>query len=194
MSGDRLAADPWKVAADGLAVPVFVLKPDCEIVDCNPFGDQFLRAARILRRNKGRLSVRRQSDDVLLLSGVSEAHQRQNTLLLRLRVRTGEIGCLIRIEPVAAAGLVVVTVAELRLEIAHPAGWTRGLFGFNATGAALAEAMADGKSLADFAEAEAMPIGTVRTRLKKLLAQTGTNSQAELVGILLRGGVLRVPD
>ena len=182
----------WRTALDGLAVPVFVLRPDSEIVYCNTFGDAFLRGARIFRRMKGRLSVRRHSDDETFVAAVSLAHATQKRELLRMRMRTGEIGCLVNIVPMGEHGLLLVSIAELRLKPEREEGWSRPMFGFNPTGASLAEALTEGLSLAECAEAMQLPIGTLRTRLKKLLARTGTSSQAKLAAVLLRGSVLLV--
>ena len=182
----------WQVALDGLAVPVLVLREDCTIVYCNSFGDAFLRAARIFRRMKGRVSIRRQGDDELFVAAVSQAFMSKKRDLFRLRQRTGEIGCLAHIVPLSDVGFVLVSIAELRLKPEREEGWTRTLFGFNATGTGLAEALADGQSLAECAEAMQLPIGTLRTRLKKLLSRTGTSSQAKFAAVLLRGSVLLV--
>ena len=182
----------WQVALDGLAVPVMVLRSDCAIVYCNSFGDAFLRAARIFRRMKGRLSIRRLGDDEAFVTAVAQAFTSKKRELFRLRQRTGEIGCLVHIVPLTELGFVLVSIAELRLKPEREEGWSRTLFGFNATGTGLAEALADGQSLAECSETMQLPIGTLRTRLKKLLARTGTSSQAKLAAVLLRGSVLLV--
>jgi DNA-binding CsgD family transcriptional regulator len=91
-----------------------------------------------------------------------------------------------RIEPVPDEPVVLVCITELRAPLPLDANWSRAAFGFSPQNAALAESLALGLSLAEFATAENLPIGTVRTRLKKLLLQTGLSSQASLAAMLLR--------
>jgi DNA-binding CsgD family transcriptional regulator len=78
----------------------------------------------------------------------------------------------------------------LRAPMLLAQGWSTAAFGFSAPHAALAESLALGHSLADFADTHNLPIGTVRTRLKKLLVQTGTSSQASLAAMLQRASVI----
>ena len=54
--------------------------------------------------------------------------------------------------------------------------------------AELAEALAGGENLSEFAERTGLSIGGARTRLKKLLRRLGTRSQSDLVALLLRAG------
>lgn len=106
--------------------------------------------------------------------------------MLRFLTRQEEASALMRIEPLPTKDMVTVCISELRAPLLLDAGWSRGAFGFSPQNAALAESLAIGRSLAEFAATESLPIGTVRTRLKKLLLQTGTSSQAQLAAMLLR--------
>lgn len=55
--------------------------------------------------------------------------------------------------------------------------------------AALAALLAQGMDLAEAASQSGIGIGTARGYLKQILAKTGTHRQAELVSLLLRGGL-----
>lgn len=56
--------------------------------------------------------------------------------------------------------------------------------------AALASALTEGRSLAEFAEARGCSEETARTHLKRVLEKTDTHRQAELVGVLLGAAAL----
>jgi DNA-binding CsgD family transcriptional regulator len=62
----------------------------------------------------------------------------------------------------------------------------RGLFGLTPAEAAIAAALAEGKSVEDIAAAHRISLNTTRTHLKSILAKTGTRRQAELVALVLR--------
>jgi len=60
------------------------------------------------------------------------------------------------------------------------------LFGLTPAQAALAVALAEGRTLADVAHETGLALSTVRERAKQLFARTGTRRQAELVALVLR--------
>ncbi len=64
------------------------------------------------------------------------------------------------------------------------------LHGLTVTEAALAAALAEGRSLADFADDRGCSEQTARTHLKRILEKTRTKRQPDLVRVLLTGGVL----
>ncbi len=180
-----------RVALDSLATPVFVLRSDCAVVYHNEEAATLLHSGGAFRIGKGRLVARRARDDAVLVETVPQVCATGMLAQLRFISRTDEASILLRVAPVPGQPLVVVSLAELRVPLLLDAGWSRRFFGFSASAASLAEALADGATLASFAESTGLPIGTVRTRLKKLLQQTGTSSQSALVGLLLRGAALR---
>lgn len=178
------------IALNYLSAPVFLVQPDCHIVETNDFGRLFLQNSKILKDLNGVLHVQRRADNATLMDAVRRVHARGQHELIRLLRRTDDVACLVHLAPAHDTDLVVLCVADLRVALPHPPGWTRTLFGFNATTAALAEALADGQSLAEIAASQNLPIGTIRTRLKKLMTQTGTSSQSALVAMLLRASAL----
>ena len=192
-NSDRLediAPGVWRVALDGLAVPVLLLGRDGEIVYCNQFGDAFLRAAKVFRRLNGRLSVRRKHDDEAVMSALDRVHRTRVHELLRLRLRTGEVSCLLHLDPAPDSELVVATIAELRLAPDRAPGWSGLLLGLRNADIRLSESIANGQTLQEAADQDSTPIGTLRTRLKKLFIRTGTDSQTRLAAMLLRSAVL----
>lgn len=177
-------------ALDMFAVPAFLLRPNCEILASNVSGPALLRTSRAFYAHQGRLTVHRSHDAQALTDAVARVVAGGETELLRLLTRQEEASALMRLQPVPAQQMVIASIAELRAPMLLEPGWSRAAFGFSAPHAALAESLAHGHSLADFAEAERLPIGTVRTRLKKLLLQTGTSSQASLAAMLQRASII----
>jgi DNA-binding CsgD family transcriptional regulator len=62
----------------------------------------------------------------------------------------------------------------------------RHLYGLTGREASVAQALSQGQSLSEIAEAFSIGMGTVRSHLKKILSKTNTGKQAELVALLLR--------
>lgn len=177
-------------ALDMLAVPAFLLGADTRILACNTAGRLLLQRSPAFFDNHGKLAIRRTNDEAALSEAVHRSAEKQEPVLLRFLTRQEEASALMRIEPLAGKAMVTVCITELRAPLLLDAGWSRTAFGFSPQNAALAESLSVGRSLAEFAAAENLPIGTVRTRLKKLLLQTGTSSQAQLAAMLLRASAV----
>ncbi|GAB0118351.1 helix-turn-helix transcriptional regulator [Acidisoma sp. 7E03] len=171
---------------DMIAFPAFLLAPDTRILASNAAGRLLLQRSPAFLDSHGKLAIRRTNDEAALSEAVQRSALAQQPVLLRFLTRQEEASALMRIAPVLGQPLVTVCITELRAPLLLAPGWSRAAFGFSPQNAALAESLAIGRSLAEFAELEALPIGTVRTRLKKLLLQTGTSSQAQLAAMLLR--------
>jgi DNA-binding CsgD family transcriptional regulator len=88
--------------------------------------------------------------------------------------------------PVPAA-LVIVTDPEALPQ--PPAATLRRLFGLTPAEAGLAQALAAGRSLHEYADQAHVTCETARWRLKQVLAKTDTHRQAELVRLLLTSAV-----
>ena len=169
-----------------VAIAAFLLATDTQILACNRAGRLLLQRSPAFFDNHGKLAIRRTNDEVALAEAVQRSAAQQEPVMLRFLTRQEEASALMRIEPLPTKDMVTVCISELRAPLLLDAGWSRGAFGFSPQNAALAESLAIGRSLAEFAATESLPIGTVRTRLKKLLLQTGTSSQAQLAAMLLR--------
>ena len=89
--------------------------------------------------------------------------------------------------PIPAA-LVIVTDPERLPRV--PAALVQRLYGLTPAEAALAQALAAGKSLQEHADEGRLTFETARWRLKQVLAKTDTHRQAELVRLLLASAVL----
>ena len=63
----------------------------------------------------------------------------------------------------------------------------RALFQFTPTEARIAQALANGKTVAEIAAAHRATHQTVRKQLKIIFAKTGTNRQAQCIAVILRG-------
>jgi DNA-binding CsgD family transcriptional regulator len=177
-------------ALECVAAPLVLVRPSGEILHSNGAGAALLRERRVLRSVGGALSFRRAADRKSLSAALARVAAQRQPEVLRLFGRPGEIVMLLTFSPVPGLPLVVVGAADLRGPLPLPPGWTRLAFGLTPQSAALAERLADGATLADFAEATGLPIGTVRTRLKKIAGATRTTSQPALVALLLRGAAV----
>jgi DNA-binding CsgD family transcriptional regulator len=62
----------------------------------------------------------------------------------------------------------------------------RALFGFTPTEARIAQALANGKTIAEIAAVNRANLQTVRKQIKNIFAKTGTNRQAQCVAVILR--------
>jgi DNA-binding CsgD family transcriptional regulator len=88
----------------------------------------------------------------------------------------------------APAALAIVTDPEASPQA--PAAVLQQLYALTPAEAALASALAAGKTLQEHAEEARLPSETARWRLKQILAKTDTHRQAELVRLLLTSAVL----
>ena len=181
---DLLGAVAYEIL-DIVTTPILLLRIDCRIVYANQAGELLLQAGRAFSRAHDKLSVQRREEHNALQNAVSTvaASGQPDTVLFSNRQEN--VNYVIKLRP-TSRGLVVVSVAELRSALPFPPGWTQRLLGLPETYAALAEALANGENLAEFSARSNLTIGGVRTRLKKLLARTGTRSQADLVALMLR--------
>ena len=186
----RASMDAARVALNMLSSAVFVLRPTSEILESNQAGQELLRVSRAFRRHQNRLVIRRGADAVTMAEAISRVAACGQAEMIRFLTRQEEASAFMRVEPVPGEPVVVVCITELRAPLLLAANWSRAAFGFSPQNAALAESLTLGHSLADFAATEGLPIGTVRTRLKKLLQQTGLGSQASLAAMLLRASAI----
>ena len=192
LAADKLS-EAARVVLDSSLIPTLIVESDGRIIHGNAASVALLRSDVAFHAVDGHLALHRAAENQALADAVQSAACDGTMGLLRFFSRPGEPSLLVRVTPTPWPNLVVIYIAELRQKLRLPPGWSRVAFGFTLTNATLAEALADGLSLAEFAELNGLPIGTVRTRLKKLLSFTGFSSQAALVASLLRGASI-MPD
>ncbi|KWF65512.1 helix-turn-helix transcriptional regulator [Burkholderia pseudomultivorans] len=174
------------------------------------------RAGRIIHSNRAAVEMLRRENGLFASSSFVRAASPATTqALLRLIDRACNAGTQPSInEPVGAlaierAGMrpLSVLVAPIRRDDAAVASseriamlivrapeendarrndTLRALFGFTATEAALAGALADGLTLSDIAARHRVTLNTVRSQLKAVLRKSDTAKQSELVALVLR--------
>lgn len=72
-------------------------------------------------------------------------------------------------------------------------GTLQGMYGLTSAEAHLTEALVNGQSLKQYAEARCVSMNTVRTQLQAVTAKTGAKRQADLVRIVLTGPAMLSP-
>jgi DNA-binding CsgD family transcriptional regulator len=87
-----------------------------------------------------------------------------------------------------AAVVVVLLDPENRPELPGPV--LQQVFGLTRSEARVAGRLMCGESLQEIARATGLSVGTIRSHTKAVFAKTGTNRQAELVGLLTRLAVI----
>ncbi len=187
---EKLPAEALTAALECVPTPVFLLRPNGEIVHVNDAGNEFLRGNQALRRTQSGLVARRSSEAKILTAVMARVGISQRPELVRLLSRNGNVSLLMTVTPVPGHQLMIACAVNLHAEGPRLARWLQAAFAFSPQNADLAEGLMSGLSLLDFASKHNVTLGASRTRLKKLFAQTGTNSQAALVSTLLRAAMI----
>jgi DNA-binding NarL/FixJ family response regulator len=139
------------------------------------------------------LTVQRQVDQDAILARVAATLRSGSPATLQMANRQGDVQHVLAFSPLNGA-LVAVSISELRAPLLLPPKWSQASLSLPPASAELAEALAGGENLAEFAERTGLSIGGARTRLKKLLRRLGVRSQSDLVAVLLRtAAALPVP-
>lgn len=189
-----LSAGALAVALDCVAAATFLVRADGHLVHGNRAGHRLLRGGGALRQVHARLVARRAEEAKTLTTGLVRVAASRHAELLRLVNRNGTARLLITVSPVPDDGLVTVCVVDLQASNADLTQWFRQAFQLSTQNAELAAGLLSGLSLSEFSAQKEVTLGATRTRLKKLFAATGTQSQAALVGTLLRAATLKLPQ
>ncbi|WP_428485592.1 helix-turn-helix transcriptional regulator [Rhodopila sp.] len=190
ISASVVNAGALAAALDCVFTPTFLLHSDGRIAHVNIAGNELLRNGLALRKNNFRLVARRSSEAKLLAVAVLRVADSQQPELFRLLSRDGSLRLLMTITPVPGDTLVAACVADLQADASRTSRWIQEAFHLSRENAELAEGLISGLSLAEFSVEKEVTLGAVRTRLKKLFAQTGKRSQATLVAALLRASMI----
>jgi DNA-binding CsgD family transcriptional regulator len=170
--------------------------------------------ARLIYASPGAESFLRQGDAIRLLNGRLVATGRECAQQLRYLIRgsaataadgKGDAGGAVRIERPNRLPLTILVApfrpSPNRIEGAVPAailfikdpewptvrsGSLQELFGLTSAESTLVSALAEGKSVTEFALDHRISVNTVRTQLKSAFSKTGTSRQAELVALCFR--------
>lgn len=161
-------------------------------------------ARRIIRANAGCLSIdhgrlRLQPDPAPLQGALRRicapgSHQRREHTLTMHRLHAAPLTLRLsrHHDPDTGVALAVVWLADPdQLQLDEAA--LRQAFDFTPTEARVAEALATGSTTAELARDWGLQANTVQMHVKRMLAKTHTSRQAQLVGLLWRSALLRLP-
>ena len=180
-------------ALDCMAMPLLLLGPGAKIVHANRAAKRMLGAGRTFSAEGGVLTVQRSVDQDAIIDRIAITQRSRTPATLQMANRQGDVQHVLAFSPVPGA-LVAVAISELRAPLLLPPKWSQASLSLPPASAELAEALAGGENLAEFAERTGLSIGGARTRLKKLLRRLGVRSQSDLVAVLLRtAAALPVP-
>jgi DNA-binding CsgD family transcriptional regulator len=179
---DRCDTAAFLVAADGL------------IIYANRYAEAFLATGTVLCQRNGKLMAVRPTENARLFALIRDAtrvvgDRGADGIMVLKRVNQPPLNVLVapfRISwaghPAAGAILFVRDPARSISAIAT----LRALFQFTPTEARIAQALANGKTIADIASAHRASLQTVRKQLKIIFEKTRTNRQAQCVAVILR--------
>ena len=179
---DRCDTAALLVAADGL------------IIYANRHAEALLADGSALWQRNGRLFGVRETENARLSALIREAARmagvRSADGIMALR-RVGQQPLSVLVAPFRmtwtghpAAGAIVFVRDPNRSMSAIAT--LRALFQLTPTEARIAQALANGKTIAEIASAHRATLQTVRKQLKIIFAKTGTNRQAQCVAVILR--------
>jgi DNA-binding CsgD family transcriptional regulator len=173
---------------------LFLLADDLSLLFANSAGHRLLRG-KLLRLKERRLLTGRRSENTALQAALRAASETSS--LTRLCDREG-CGILIltmqRLLPGAAPPVIIVRAIDLRASPVLPTAEISKLFGLSPAEARVAGSLLSGNDPAAIAVALGVSAETVRTHLKQAMVKTATHSQAQLMGVLLRGTQAMLPS
>ena len=193
---ELLDALPWGVVlVDARARPIFA----------NREAERILAQADGLRRDGRGLYAEHPDDARRLQSALAGAVAKRGDgaspgAEVPIRRPSGAPTLLLTVVPLGRRILDVMSTSSLRaaVHVVDPAALPvataerrRTFFGLTPAEAALASALAAGKTLQEHADTARLTCETARWRLKQILAKTDTHRQAELVRLVLTSAVLR---
>ena len=181
-----VSRDAALAALDCGTTPLVLIGRRGRIAHANSAAAALLAAARTFGDTGGRLRVQRQSDQDAIEAAVAAAIDHGTRGTVHLLNRQGDITNMVTVTPLPGQAVAVACLGDLRGPILPHRHWSREALALPLAYAELAEALAAGENLAEFAERTGLTIGGARTRLKKLLKRFGTRSQSDLVSLLLR--------
>lgn len=177
-----------------LAIPALLVGANARVLFANLAAEALLDADGPLGIRSGRLEAVRDSDGHQLsriigvaattgVGGEMVVHRQPGQVSIRVLVApAGSVATLYRVSPVPSALVLLQDGAD---DPTSSAGGLRRRFNLTNAEARLAEALLDGKRLADVAASRNVSVETVRTQLRSLFKKTGTKRQADLVRTFL---------
>jgi DNA-binding CsgD family transcriptional regulator/PAS domain-containing protein len=172
-----------------------VVAPDGYILFANSQAEALFAHSGAVNVHNGRLGAANQSDTARLLSlirsasNMGEARNEPGGVMALRKVNALPLSVLVAPFRAALPGLpppgAIVFIRDPNRSISAAAA-LQALFQLTPAEARIAEALANGKSLAEIAVSQRANRQTVRKQLKAIFAKTGTNRQAQCVAAILR--------
>jgi len=174
---------------------IILVAADGRIIFANPDAEALLTRGRALRIQSGRLAAATPSDTARLLSLIRSASNmgearnepggvmaipQANALPLTLMAAPFRSAF-----PGLASPSAIVFIRDPNRSLSA-AATLQALFRLTPTEARIAQALADGKTIAEIAADHRATLQTVRKQLKIIFTKTGTNRQAQCVAVILR--------
>lgn len=193
-AGSSVALGYLSLGLDQSPTPLFLLSNDLTLLHTNAAGDHLLRG-KVLRLKDRHLVTGRRAENTLLQSAFRAASD--NPGLVRLCDREGRGVLILSIHTLLPhPDLSVIIVRAIDLHAAPSIGTVEisRIFGLSRAESRVAGALLAGNDPAAIAESLDISAETVRTHLKQAMMKTATRSQAQLIGVLLRGTQAVVPE
>ena len=203
----RSENDDLRRALDLARAPLAVLDACGRVVCANEAAKQLLDERNGLRVERGFLTASRPNDRRELAAAIAKAALAADAGLRRpARAHAPSTVAISRTDGVSVAvvlftlrpesvlrgpgsqsGRVLAVFHDPRRLVRLRPELVAELYGLTPTEAALATALAEGRTLADFADERGCSEQTARTHMKRIFAKTGTNRQPDLVRMILTG-------
>ena len=191
----RLQARMGEFGLNSMDSGVVAANKNGRVVFANLFAEKMFKAEGCIKVIGGQLRAAVSQDDTNLQSAIRLASASRSAQTVRLRnvTRRATDGCSVTIVSLAQDNRmgvalhrpeVLVLISSPRQRDAPGARDFSELFGLTAAEARLAEGLASGLDLTEYASRAAVSKETVRTQLKAVFAKTGVRRQADLVRVL----------
>lgn len=204
LAGERLAFENHQAvngaaqATSGLCV--LGLSATGRLIYANQRGESWLREGGCLTLRHGGLHALDADKDAVLQTALKSVLASRKPRHLNLGAGNGHAHCCFTVIPAPALGnplvheqqvaLIVLIAANAQQRVATVRQLME-LFGLTAAEARFARALAQGEDVDAYAAAEGLKKSTVRSHLKSAMEKTGTNSQRDLLRLVLSVPAIR---
>jgi DNA-binding CsgD family transcriptional regulator len=178
---------------DQSANPLFLLSIELQLLHANTAGLNLLRG-KVLRLKEQRLITGRGAENAAMQAAFHAASD--TPVLVRLCDREGR-GVMIlsiqRLQPAADLSVLIARAIDLHAAPHIDSADISRLFGLSPAESRVAARLLAGNDPSAIAESLKVSAETVRTHLKQTMIKTATHSQAQLIGVLLKGMQAVIP-
>jgi len=198
LAGERLASENQQTvnstaqAVSGLCI--LGLSANGRLIYLNQRGESWLREGHCLTLHHGGLHALDADKDAVLQAALRNAVNSRKPQHLNLGAGNGYAHCCLTVIPAPGLGNPLLHDQQVALIVLIAAGpqhrvatvrQLMELFGLTAAEARFARALAQGEDVDTYANAESLKKSTVRSHLKSAMEKTGTNSQRDLLRLVL---------